>query len=99
MELQFEPYNANYGSELRCPSCGSNYLHHEKVEIFDRGEDEEKGLHVSVENRVVKTDIDISGNPSSRRHGVKVYFSCENCEAQPVLSISQHKGNTVFDIS
>ncbi len=99
MELQFESYQGGVGGKLKCPSCGSSYLHHEKVEIFERGEDEEKGLHVVVENGVVKTDTNMSGNPSARRHGLKIYFSCEECKTKPVLSISQHKGNTFVDLN
>ena len=99
MKLQFESYEDGYGSELKCPSCGFNYLNHQRVEVFERSEDEEKGLHVSVENKNVTTDTNLSDNPSSRRHGLKIHFSCEGCEAKPVLSISQHKGNTWVDIN
>jgi hypothetical protein len=99
MELQFESYQEGFGGELQCPACGFNYLHHEKVEIFERNEDEEKGLHVTVENGVVTTDMNLSGNPSARRHGLTIQFWCEGCEAKPVLSISQHKGNTWVDLN
>ena len=99
MELQFESYQEGFGGTLKCPSCGLHCLHHEKVEIFERGEDEEMGLHVTVENRVVKTDINISNNPSLRRHGLKICFSCEGCKAKPVLSISQHKGSSYVDFN
>jgi hypothetical protein len=99
MKLQFESYQEGFGGELKCPSCGYNYLHHEKVEIFERGEDEEKGLHVKVENGMVTTDTNLSGNPSARRHGLTIHFWCEGCKAKPVLSISQHKGNTLVDFS
>jgi hypothetical protein len=99
MKLQFESYQEGFGGELKCPSCGNNYLHHEKVEVFERGEDEEKGLHVTIENGAVTTNNNLSGNPSSRRHGLLVHFSCEGCKATPVLSLSQHKGNTWVDIN
>ena len=99
MKIQFESYEEGFGGELKCPSCGSNYLHHEKVEVFERGEDEEKGLHVTIENGVAKTDTNLSGNPSARRHGLLIHFSCEGCKANPVLSLSQHKGNTWVDLN
>ena len=25
---------------IRCPDCGHEYMHHERVEIFERGEDD-----------------------------------------------------------
>ena len=99
MKLQFESFQEGLGSELKCPSCGNNYLHHEKVEVFERSEDAEKGLHVKVENSVVTTDTSLSGNPSIRRDGLTIEFSCEGCKARPVLSISQHKGNTWVDFN
>ncbi len=80
--------------ELKCSGCGEPNLHHDRIEIFDRGEDAVDGLHVTVTYRQVKTDRNLSGNPSSRRDGLKVYFWCEHCEAITVLSISQHKGTT-----
>ncbi len=94
MELQFNSFEEGLGGELKCPSCGGNYLHHEKVEIFERFEDAEKGLHVKIENSVATTDTNLEGNPSARRDGITIEFSCESCKARPELSILQHKGNT-----
>ncbi|MBR9911512.1 MAG: hypothetical protein GYB33_14285 [Gammaproteobacteria bacterium] len=94
MVFQFEDYIEGYGGELKCPSCGGIYLHHDKVEVFERSEDAETGVHAVVENNVVKTDNNLDGNPSRRRHGLKIHFWCEGCKAKPVISLSQHKGNT-----
>jgi hypothetical protein len=94
----FDQYHEGFGAELVCPSCKGNYLHHEKVEVFDRHEDQTEGLHVVVGAQDVHIDKDIKGNPSARRHGLKIYFSCENCKALPVLSIAQHKGQTYIDL-
>ena len=99
MKLQFESYEEGFGSELKCPACGSNYLHHEKVEIFERSEDEAYGLHVTVENGMTTTNTNLEGNPSRRRDGLTIHFSCEGCDAKPILSVSQHKGNTWIDIN
>lgn len=99
MKLEFNSYEEGVGGELKCPSCGFNYLHHNRIEIFERGEDEQKGLHVTVENGELQTNTNLEGNPSSRRHGLLIHFWCEGCKAQPVLSISQHKGNTWVDIN
>jgi hypothetical protein len=34
-------------------------------------------------------------DPSDRRDGLTITFSCETCEDLPVLSIVQHKGLTL----
>lgn len=98
MQPKFDQYHEGYGAELICPACGGNYLHHERVEVFDRGEDQEQGLHVSVNDAEVSIDTSLAGNPSARRHGLSIHFSCENCDAKPVLHVAQHKGNTFVDI-
>jgi len=86
------------GAELKCPACGGNYLHHEIIEIWDRVEDANDGLHIIIKDgkTLIDTD-DFAGNPSLRRHGLTITFSCEGCPAKPVLSFAQHKGNTVVD--
>ncbi len=94
----FDQYYDGFGAELECPKCKGNYLHHEKVEVFDRHEDKTDGLHVVVGDQDVYVDKDLTGNPSARRHGLKIHFSCESCDALPVLSISQHKGQTYIDL-
>lgn len=82
--------------ELLCPSCGFNYLHHFRVDVFERNEDANQGLHVTVDNLTLKTTTDLTGNPSSRRDGVVVDFWCEGCHEISRLSIAQHKGVTEF---
>ncbi len=94
MQPIFNGYDKNYGAALLCPSCGGYYLHHERVEIFERSEDADTGLHVAVTQGKVTTDNNLAGNPSGRRHGLSVYLSCEDCPAVSVLHISQHKGFT-----
>lgn len=98
---KFEGYDEQGDGELVCPACGGLNLHHEKIEIFERAEDSVTGLHVTVENLKLELDNKLDGNPSTRRHGMKIQFSCETCKAIPVLSICQHKGQTYvsFDYS
>jgi hypothetical protein len=80
---------------LLCPNCGDTYLHHDKVEVFNRlQEDEESGLHVLVQNQNHASDSSMEENPSSRRDGLFVRFWCENCDAISKLTIRQHKGIT-----
>ena len=79
---------------LLCPACGGDYLHQGKVEIFNRSEDADEGAHVSVLGDDVRVNRDLAGNPSARRHGMTINFTCELCPAQIQMDISQHKGNT-----
>ncbi len=97
MELAFEQYEDGFGSVLECPSCNGSYLYHGKVEIFERAPDSDAGIHVSVADGTHFVDNDLTGNPSDRRHGLCIHFTCENCSAQPILTIAQHKGNTWVD--
>jgi hypothetical protein len=86
-----------FENTLLCPSCGEIYLHHEKIQIFDRDDDSKEGLHTTIENRNVKIDSDIRKNPSTRRQGILIHFWCEICNGEAILSISQHKGQTIFE--
>lgn len=84
-----------YEHLLICPFCKFTYLHQYKYEIFNRQqEDAEEGSHVIVGGNDVSIDRSMVGNPSSRRDGLKIYFTCEGCEENPVLLITQHKGQT-----
>jgi hypothetical protein len=83
--------------ELLCPHCKGNYLHHGDIDIFECGEDAKSGLHVLVTDGKATVDTSLQGNPSSRRHGLKINFWCETCHATPILTIAQHKGNTEVD--
>lgn len=85
-------------ANLQCPACGGDYLHHHKVEVFDRKPDAEVGLHVVVEGEGATVDTDIQGNPSSRRHGLMIHFWCETCDNRSVLSVVQHKGTTFLSL-
>ena len=90
---------SDYGAVLLCPKCGFEYLHHDKVEVFDRIEDATTGLHVTVMSEPSRVNVDesIVGNPSSRRHGVRIEFWCEGCSERSALTLAQHKGVTELD--
>lgn len=96
---KFDSYSENSGAQLLCPACGDSYLHHDGVEVFECDEDATTGVHVSVSGGKAQVDNVLEGNPSARRHGLTVHFSCEGCDAKPVLSISQHKGNTLVNFN
>lgn len=84
------------GTSLLCPACGSNYLHHGRVEVFCREQEDSKtGKHVTVEpNGWVNTDKALANNPSKRRDGMLIHFECEECDVKTVLAVYQHKGAT-----
>lgn len=85
--------------ELLCPHCGGNYVHHGAVEVFNCKEDANEGLHVRIEGDSLTADRNLKGNPSSRRHGLRIALWCESCKGNSYLTIAQHKGNTLFDVA
>lgn len=94
-----EKENFGLGHALLCPACGGNYLSHGEVQVFTRDdEDSETGLFVAVEGLSFTADRDISGTPSQRRDGIVIFFSCEQCDAAPVMKIRQHKGQTLIEV-
>lgn len=87
---------------LECPNCGSDWLHQQRVSVFRRHtEDDERGLAVTVDadERLATVGEKTSreyGNPSARRGGIRIQFSCEECSpgtARYELVLKQHKGN------
>jgi hypothetical protein len=93
MSKNLEFYN---DFSLTCPACGEPNMHQRKVSIFWRTEDAEEGNHVVSQFGHTLTDISMHGNPSPRRDGIVIDFECETCDAEPRLSIVQHKGATVM---
>lgn len=82
---------------LLCPHCGDEYLHHEEVDVFNRGEDAALGQHTHVPatpNGTVVVQQDLAGNPSLRRHGIRIEHWCEGCHGRFSLCLVQHKGGT-----
>lgn len=85
------------GAKMQCPHCKETYLHHDKVEIFERLEDQDNGIHAIVEGGILSIDSNLEENPSARRHGLIINFWCECCKGKSTLTISQHKGNTLVN--
>lgn len=84
------------GDSLNCPACDNPFLHQRKVSIFWRVEDAEEGNHVVSQLGHTLADTSMHGNPSPRRDGIVIDFECETCDAEPRLSIVQHKGATLM---
>ena len=84
-------------NNLLCPNCGGEYMHHTSVVVFDREEDEEKSLMTVVSKRsALSAIVGNEKNPSSRRDSVLVKFWCESCTEDTVLTVVQHKGQTIL---
>lgn len=83
-----------YRDVLTCPGCGGDYIHHYQVDTYSRHEDGSVGHHVQASVSAVKLDNDLSGNPSTRRHGLSILFWCEYCDDISKMTIAQHKGST-----
>src|SRR5436190_19132022 len=94
--IHLHPWSRNGDNALACRYCGEQNLHHDRVIVFDRCEDEPKLTKVTVECGVMVETVHScgSGNPSSRRHGLAIKFWCEHCDKNSELCIAQHKGNT-----
>lgn len=94
--IKFEETYDDLGQGLLCPSCGSSYLHHEAIDIFERPEDADVVLHTTASGTVVTRLVATgeSENPSGRRNGLFITFWCEGCDTTPILDILQHKGVT-----
>lgn len=101
----------NLGTALLCPCCGNEYLHQEDVHIWDHGEDSETCNYVEMVDGKGRAfgEVPVTavpGNPSPRRSGLCITFTCEGChppehqhpsQKRPpfALDIYQHKGQTI----
>jgi len=83
---------------LLCPSCGGSNTHHTSVAVFDRSEDAETGRRTVATGAETTVDSDMTGNPSRRRDGLVISFYCELCPTVMEMAISQHKGQTFFQM-
>jgi len=91
--------DSGIGPELKCPRCRGNYLHHGRVIVFDRGEDDQLTAVTTVDSGLSATHIRPSAevaNPSDRRDGIAIAFWCEGCNGSLELTLAQHKGNTAL---
>lgn len=94
MQVRFD------GNNLVCPNCGGQNLHQEVVAVFEREEDAARTVVTAVTRDSAETGLEDSEtceNPSSRRHGVAIRFSCETCPDLPELTLAQHKGWTIVE--
>ncbi len=83
---------------LKCPACGFDHLCQEHVEIFNRPEDAQKGIHITASEDRIIVDDNLINNPSPRRQGVTILCRCEECDHSTRIHIYQHKGQTYFEV-
>ncbi len=99
--LTFSSDSLGLGMHMHCPVCGHDCTHHERVDVYQRdSEDAKTGTHLSIDGTHVYTSRSMQDNPSYRRNGLRIYFSCESCGPDyPHFSVTmvQHKGRTFFE--
>jgi hypothetical protein len=98
VDIHMDPGYRDGANALTCPRCRYPYLHHGRVVIYDRGQDDEQVTKTTVNGSVAVKRVRArgSGNPSSRRHGLAIRFQCEGCDETSELTVEQHKGMTFF---
>ena len=81
---------------LRCAECNSELMQPYQVDVFNRaGEDNDKGLHVTIADQVITQDDDVSrdaGNPSKRRSASSFYSGASSATPLPRLCWSTTRG-------
>jgi hypothetical protein len=84
---------------ITCPSCKDSYTRNMGVECISRySEDAKLGTRVTIRGHRVFFENDAErGNPSERRDGVVLRFSCESGCDDFILTFAQHKGITYVD--
>lgn len=84
-----------------CTNCGGEYLHQYETQVYNRRQEDLGGLLTVVRTNAVTTNSidDMTANPSSRRDGIRIMLSCEDCEGLTELTIVQHKGQTFLSTS
>ena len=80
---------------LTCPVCGDTNLHQKQTQVFNRDEDRlTPGVAIDESGQTFSL-LESGKNPSGRRGGVRIHFSCEQHEIPELdLTIVQHKGTT-----
>ena len=96
-------------TSLRCPQCRGDRLHHGRVTVFHRIEDDEMITQTVVTGpsaTVEAVSNSRTTDPSSRRDGIEIEFQCELCHREKksdladqrmFLRIARHMGKTVLE--
>lgn len=82
---------------LCCPKCGGEFLRHFRTVVCEPSrEDSDEGTEAVINSVGLTCAHRITKNPSPRRNGIRIFFSCENCGATPQLLLAQDKGNSLL---
>jgi hypothetical protein len=95
-------FDGTESEALSCKHCGYEYTHFSSVQIFDRGEDEKKGMNLTFEMRhgsEIMINQSMLNNPSPRRQGMSINVECEICGKITSTVFIQHKGQTFSKIT
>ena len=96
-EFNFYKFIQGEDFSFLCPHCGSEYMHHVKIDIFERDEDDKEGINICIK-KDVHIDKCLTKNPSNRRNGLIIHFDCEGCHKKTALNFAQHKGKTLVEV-
>lgn len=88
----------SHNDALRCPECGNDDLHHERVVVRQRVSEDDRGTSFEVVGMEChRRNLEAHSKEfAGRRNDFDVYFWCEHCgqACQYILNICQHKGKT-----
>ena len=87
------------GDTLKCPRCKGIYLHHGVVSVFHREIEDRDTTAIVIDGWTARVVVSSPDNPSERRDGVSIAFTCEDCLFTGNLRIIQHKGVTLVNWS
>jgi hypothetical protein len=94
---------------LRCPRCSGDRLHHGRVTVFHRIEDDEMITQTVVTGPTATVEAvpnSRTTNLSSQRDGIEIEFQCELCHREKksgladqrmFLRIARHQGKTLLE--
>ncbi len=84
---------------LACPNCGDEYLHHHSIEVYHRDkEGSDSGLMTEISAGATTVTTNMDGNPSKRRDGIIINFSCETCDYKSKIVIVEKEGQAFFSM-
>lgn len=80
--------------KLQCAHCGNTGdMHQTQVQVCEREEDAEQGLHVTVSRGACQVESDVKGAPG-RRQSVEILFRCA-CTKHTWVGFVQDRGATL----
>lgn len=89
-------------NSMCCVYCGNQFVHHSDVEVYNRQSEDDKYCFYTKTSRIdakIDTRKSTEQSPSSRRDGVRITLTCEECRKEFYLEIDQHKGWTLIRVA